>query len=102
MSTSLLFSLCGIVLFLLGLYVVLTTSAMLRRVLAINIMGNGVFMIFIAIAYRRGEGGVLITDPVPHALVLTGIVVAVSATALALKLICRLHELSIQSHQDQR
>ena len=31
-------------------------------------------------------------DPVPHAMVLTGIVVAVSATALALALACRIHQ----------
>nr|WP_298378208.1 cation:proton antiporter subunit C [uncultured Halomonas sp.] len=99
MNTSLLFSLCGVALFLLGLYVALTTTVMLRRILAINIMGNGVFMLFIASAYRRGENGVLVTDPVPHALVLTGIVVAVSATALALTLVCRLHELSHASHE---
>jgi len=51
-------------------------------------MGAGVFMLLIAVAYR-GPG--LPPDPVPHALVLTGIVVAVSATALALALVRRLH-----------
>jgi len=51
-------------------------------------MGAGVFMLLIAVAYR-GPG--LPPDPLPHALVLTGIVVAVSATALALALARRLH-----------
>lgn len=45
--------------------------------------GAGVFHVFIAVAYRGLEAA---PDPVPHALVLTGIVVAVSATALALTL----------------
>jgi multicomponent Na+:H+ antiporter subunit C len=44
-------------------------------------MGAGVFHILVGIAYRGIEAP---PDPVPHALVLTGIVVAVSATALAL------------------
>jgi multicomponent Na+:H+ antiporter subunit C len=50
-------------------------------------MGAGVFHVLIAVAYRGIE---TIPDPVPHALVLTGIVVAVSATALALTLGLRL------------
>ena len=99
MNTSLLFSLCGIALFVLGLYVALTASAILRRILAINIMGNGVFMLLIATAYQHDDAGRLVTDPVPHALVLTGIVVAVSATALALKLVCQLHELATRSDE---
>lgn len=44
-------------------------------------MGAGVFHVLIAVAYRGLDTP---PDPVPHALVLTGIVVAVSATALAL------------------
>jgi multicomponent Na+:H+ antiporter subunit C len=44
-------------------------------------MGAGVFHVLIAVAYRGLDTN---PDPVPHALVLTGIVVAVSATAMAL------------------
>jgi len=58
-------------------------------VLALNVMGAGVFLVLIAVAYR---GAGTPADPVPHALVLTGIVVAVSATALALALGKRLGE----------
>ena len=57
----------------------------LRKLLAANIMGLGVLMLLVAIAYR-GTGA---PDPVPHALAITGIVVAVSATALGLVLIRR-------------
>jgi multicomponent Na+:H+ antiporter subunit C len=45
--------------------------------------------LFVAIAYR---GPAQAPDALPHALVLTGIVVAVSATALALALGRRLRE----------
>jgi multicomponent Na+:H+ antiporter subunit C len=58
-----------------------------RRILAINVMASGVFLVLIATA-RRGSA----PDPVPHALVLTGIVVAVSATGVALALARRLAE----------
>jgi multicomponent Na+:H+ antiporter subunit C len=73
----------------LGLRGVLVRAHLIRQVLALNVMGSGVFLILIALAYR-GIGAA--PDPVPHALVLTGIVVAVSATALALALGRRLAE----------
>ena len=57
-----------------------------RRIVAINVMATGVFLVIVASA-RRGAGP---PDPVPHALVLTGVVVSVSATGLALALARRL------------
>lgn len=79
MSTGLLFALTGALLFSLGLYGLIVHAHLLRKILAFNIMGSGTFLVLIGLAQRGG-----ITDAVPHALVLTGIVVAVSATALAL------------------
>ena len=70
----------GIALFALGLFALINYRHLLRQILAVNIMGSAVFMILIAAA-NRGAGA---PDPVPHAMVLTGIVVAVSATTLAL------------------
>jgi len=88
LTTQLLYALAGCVIVALGLRGALLHPSLLQRVMAINVMGAGVFMLLIAVAYR-GPG--LAPDPVPHALVLTGIVVAVSATALALALARRLH-----------
>ena len=82
------YGLAGCVVMALGLRGVLLHASLLQRIVAINVMGAGVFMLLIAVAYR-GPG--LPPDPLPHALVLTGIVVAVSATALALALARRLH-----------
>jgi multicomponent Na+:H+ antiporter subunit C len=77
------FLLAGAALFALGLRGVFANVAPLRRIVAINVMGNGVFLVFITLAARvAGER----PDPVPHAMVLTGIVVAVCATGLALTL----------------
>lgn len=88
LTAQLLYGLSGCLIAGLGLRSALLSASLIRRVLAINVMGAGVFMLLVAVAYR-GPG--LPPDPVPHALVLTGIVVAVSATALALALIRRLH-----------
>jgi multicomponent Na+:H+ antiporter subunit C len=82
-----LYGLAGCLIVGIGLGSVLLGSSLLKRVLAINVMGTGVFMLLIATAYRGPD---ISPDPVPHALVLTGIVVAVSATALALALARRL------------
>jgi multicomponent Na+:H+ antiporter subunit C len=83
MSAPFLYGAAGIILFALGLWSLLVHGPLLRRLIALNVMGGGVFHILIAVAYR---GDAQAPDPVPHALVLTGIVVAVSATALALAL----------------
>jgi multicomponent Na+:H+ antiporter subunit C len=88
LTAQVLYALTGCLVMALGLRTALLHASLLRRVVAINVMGTGVFMILLAIAYR-GPG--LAPDPVPHALVLTGIVVAVSATALALALARRLN-----------
>lgn len=83
LATQLLFGLVGIALFLLGVWSFLVHRPLLRKLIALNVMGAGVFHVLVAVAYRGLEKT---PDPVPHALVLTGIVVAVSATALALTL----------------
>lgn len=83
-----LYALTGVSLFALGLYALIVYPHLLRKILAINVMGSGVFLILVGLA-RRVPG--TLPDPVPHAMAITGIVVAVSATALALVLMLRVH-----------
>ena len=82
-----LYGLTGCLIAALGLRTALLHTMLMHRLIGINIMGAGVFLVLIAVAYR---GAGVAADPLPHALVLTGIVVAVSATALALALARRL------------
>jgi multicomponent Na+:H+ antiporter subunit C len=83
LTTEIIYGLTGVGLFAIGLRGAVSHASALARILAINVCGAGVFLVFVSSAYRApGE----VADPVPHALVLTGIVVAVSATALALAL----------------
>jgi multicomponent Na+:H+ antiporter subunit C len=86
MSVPFLYALVGIGLFCLGFYALIVHNHLLRKILAINVMGSGVFLVLVALARRGGESP---PDPVPHAMVITGIVVAVSATALALGLMLK-------------
>jgi len=89
MSAGLLFASIGVILFALGVAGILLIDHLLRRILAFNVMGSGAFLVMVGLAQRNG-----IADPVPQAMVLTGIVVAVAATALALALVRRLYVLT--------
>jgi multicomponent Na+:H+ antiporter subunit C len=91
MSSATFFGYCGAILVGLGLFGLVTNPEILRKILAFNIIGSGVFLLFGVIA-RRGAAAGLDADPVPQALVITGIVVAFSATAIAVDLLVRLNK----------
>jgi len=91
MDTATLFGLCASGLVGLGLYALIVNPQPLRKIVAFNVVGGGVFLLFGAIAHRgaaAGWGG----DPVPQALLITGLVVAFCATALALAVLLRLFD----------
>lgn len=87
MTVALWFAIAGGAVSALALWGVLVQRDPLRQIIALNMMGSGVFLVFVAQASRASHAA---ADPVPQAMVLTGIVVTVGATALALALICRL------------
>ncbi len=88
MSTFDLYAVAGVLVFLIGLLRLVTSTHLLRLVLALHVMGSGVFLVLIATAYRDGAPD---PDPVPHAMVLTGIVVTMAVTAFAVALVRRIH-----------
>ena len=89
MTAAALYGVCAAALVGLGLFGLITSPQPLRKILAFNVIGSGVFLLFGVIA-RRGAAAGLDADPVPQALVITGIVVAFSATAMAVALLLRL------------
>ena len=91
MNAATVFGLCAAVAIGLGLYGLITNPQPLRKILAFNLIGGGVFLLFGAVA-RRGAAAGLGGDPVPQALVITGLVVAFAATALAVALLLRLFQ----------
>jgi multicomponent Na+:H+ antiporter subunit C len=84
-----LFGIAGAVLVGLGVYGLIVSGQPLRKLLALNVIGTGAFLLFGTVA-RRGAAAGLAADPVPQALVITGIVVAFAATALAAAIMLRL------------
>lgn len=97
MSAGLVYAIAGALLFCLGAYALIVQPHLLRKVLAANVMASGTFLSLVGLAQRAADR----PDPLPHALVLTGIVVAVSATALALALLRRYFDASGRTALDE-
>lgn len=76
-------------LFAVGLYGVIGRSELLHRLLGTNLMASAVFLYLVVVA----TDGAAEADPVPQAMVLTGIVIAVSLTAFGLVLLRCFHAL---------
>ena len=95
MNAAILYALTEAGLFALGLYALAVQAHLLRKIIAFNVMGSGAFLVLGALAHRAPDQ---VADPVPHAMVITGIVVAVSATAFALVLMLRVQSETGQSH----
>ena len=93
----------AIVLFCIGIYAILSQRNLMKKVIGINIMGSAIFLLLISAANIRGgvapiaqgehlSEGLVYVNPLPAALVLTGIVVSLSVTAFALSIVVKLHE----------
>ncbi|MBS3971534.1 MAG: cation:proton antiporter subunit C [Erysipelotrichia bacterium] len=87
-------------LFVIGLHTVLTHSNLVKRIIGLNIMETSVFLFFVSIGSISGGVSPIFTsetstgfiNPIPSALILTGIVVAVSISAYSLSLIIKIYE----------
>ncbi len=90
----------AMVLFVIGLHTMLTHSNLIKKIMALNIMETAIFLFFISGGYVangrvpiiEGSRNSTFVNPLPQALILTGIVIAVSLTAFALSLIVRLYQ----------
>lgn len=89
----------SVIIFTIGIYTVLTHSNLLKKIIGINIMETAVFLLFVSIGYvQYGNSPMvaniegLVVNPLPSAMILTGIVVAISITAYGLSLIIRIYE----------
>ena len=96
------FEVAAMILFAIGLVTLLLQKNLIKKIIGLNIMDTAIFLFLTAKGYITGRSAPIIVDgivlpgsyvnPLPSALVLTGIVVAVSITAFALALSVKLYE----------
>ena len=88
-----------ILLMMAGFYIVIAQGNLIKKVVGLNIFQVSVFTFYISMAKVRGGTAPILDDgidvysnPLPHVLILTAIVVGVATTALALALVVRIRD----------
>jgi multicomponent Na+:H+ antiporter subunit C len=88
-----------IVLMMTGFYIVIARPNLVKKVIGLFIFQTSVFILFISMAKVEGgtapiieEGISVYSNPLPHVLILTAIVVGLATTALGLALVVRIRE----------
>lgn len=100
-----------IVLMMIGFYTVIAHGNLVKKLVGLTIFQTSVFIFYIGVAKVSGgtapiykKGVELYSNPLPHVLILTAIVVGIATTALGLALTVRLKEAygSIEESEIQR
>lgn len=88
-----------VIIMMAGFYTVISRGNLIKKIAGLNIFQVSVFLLYISIGNVKGgaapiiEKGVeLYSNPLPHVLILTAIVVGVATTALGLALVVRINE----------
>lgn len=88
-----------ILLMMAGFYVVIVRGNLVKKIVGLNLFQTSVFILYISMSKVQGGTAPIVeneftvySNPLPHVLILTAIVVGVSTTALALALIVRIKE----------
>ncbi|MGH2378262.1 MAG: cation:proton antiporter subunit C [Candidatus Limnocylindria bacterium] len=88
-----------IFLMMVGFYVLIAHGNLVKKLVGLGVFQTSVFVLFISMGKVAGgtapilaEGYTLYSNPLPHVLILTAIVVGVATTALGLALTVRIKE----------
>ncbi len=88
-----------IALMMIGFYIVMAQGNLIKKIVGLNIFQVSVFTLYISMAKVTGgtapilaEGIKVYSNPLPHVLILTAIVVGVATTALGLALVVRIRK----------
>ena len=91
----------AVLLFAIGFTTLLLQRNLIKKIIGFNIMDTAIYLLLTSVGYIEGHTAPILTDgvisaqyyinPIPAGLVLTGIVVSVSVTALMLSLTVRLY-----------
>ena len=96
-------------LMMIGLYIVISKKSLLKKVVGLAIFQTSVFLLYITFGKIAGGTAPIITNnseeiysnPLPHVLILTAIVVCVATTALGLALIVRINKAYGSINEDE-
>jgi multicomponent Na+:H+ antiporter subunit C len=88
------------VLMMIGFYAVIAKSNLVKKAIGLGLFQTGIFLFYISIGKVQGgtapvkalSGDPVYSNPLPHALILTAIVVSVSTLAVALAIIVNIRE----------
>ena len=88
-----------VVLMMIGFYIVIAHGNLIKKIVGLSIFQTSVFIFYISMAKVEGgtapilaEGITQYSNPLPHVLILTAIVVGIATTALGLALAVRIKE----------
>ena len=88
-----------VVLMMIGFYIVIAHGNLIKKIIGLSIFQTSVFILYISMANVDGgtapilaKGISLYSNPLPHVLILTAIVVGIATTALGLALAVRIKE----------
>ena len=89
-----------IILMMTGLFIIIARANLIKKLIGLSIFQTSVFLFYISVGkvaggtapILDGNPGTLYSNPLPHVLILTAIVVGVATTALGLALILRINE----------
>ena len=86
-------------LMMVGFYILISRGNLIKKIVGLNIFQTSVFILYISMGKVTGgtapilvEGDAVYSNPLPHVLILTAIVVGVATTALGLSLVVRIKE----------
>lgn len=87
-----------IILMMIGFYIVIADSNLIKKIIGLTIFQTSVFILFISMSKVKGGTAPILLDtpatysnPLPHVLILTAIVVSVATVALGLAIVARIH-----------
>ncbi|GHD48491.1 Na+/H+ antiporter subunit C [Thalassobaculum fulvum] len=97
-----------IVLMMAGLYVVVARGNLVKKIIGLNVFQTSVFLLYISMGKVAGGTAPILTgkdevfsNPIPHVLILTAIVVGIATTALGLALVVRIREAYSTIEEDE-
>ncbi|MBU3069155.1 cation:proton antiporter subunit C [Aestuariicella sp. G3-2] len=88
-----------VILMMVGLFIIVARGNLVKKIIGLNIFQTSVFVFYISVGKVQGGSAPILSDsievysnPLPHVLILTAIVVGVATTALGLALVIRIKE----------